>query len=529
MGGLVKYLFGPGRHEEHTNQRIVGGSDPTWLGTTTPNDQDLAQLIAELDDPRVRHGDRTKNGHVYHLVVSLPEADGQVRDGQWQETAQAFADRLGFDEHVHWVAIHHGLSSKGNDHIHMVANLIRGDGRTANLWQDRIRRREVCIELEEKYGLTATAPAGLGAEALTRGEVDRLRQGAVADIVDLGKYRLATVVRAVAAGARSEPEFIERLRGEGLVVRPYQKDDQPGVVTGYSVAQRSNPGERAPLVWYGGGRLGKDLRLPALRTKWGQTDEQRKAAAGAWFSDATRRRAAEPRNLAGAADALRQAAGRLQKVPPEDRFSWYIASTEAAGVVAAAAATTTDDRVRRDLIRAWKAINQATPTGTSAGVDVAAGDAAQLRVPDVAGETTARPAVAWPTEQTHPATSNTGEVSALLAGASRVLMAARLADAPQHARVQALLVQAIELAAQISRTIAAQQGATASQRRAAEATTQAATTTRGAARGGWQFTQTGAEVLEASRTRRAAGDELGADPTAQPHIVRGPQQPEPER
>ena len=173
-------------------------------------------------------------------------------------------------------------------------------------------------------------------------------------------------MRAVAAGARSEPEFVERLRGEGLVVRARQ---EKGAARCHHrvLGRRAQRRGRDRLVWYGGGRLGKDLRLPALRTRWGQSDEQRKAAAAAWFSEAAQRRKAEPRNLAGAADALREAASKLQKVPPQDRFCWYVAAAESAGVVAAAAGTTTDDRLRRELITAWKAINRATRAPRASG------------------------------------------------------------------------------------------------------------------------------------------------------------------
>jgi hypothetical protein len=509
MGGLLKYLFGPGRAEEHTNQRVVAASDPTWLGTPQPDSETLAQLIAEMDEPMMAHGDSTTAGYVYHVVVSIPAADGSLADPRWRQTAQRFADKLGFDDQVHWIAISHGLSSNGNDHIHFVANLIRDDGRAQKLAFDRMRRREACIELEEEFGLTATSPAGLGqASSLSRREVEQLRSGAVRTVSDLAQYRVATIVRAVATGARSEPEFVERLRGEGLVVRARQDKGRPGVITGYSVAARSGGDDR--LLWYGGGRLGRDLRLPALRTRWGQTEEQRKAAAGAWFSDAAQRRKAEPRNLAGASEALREAAGKLQKVPPEDRFSWYVAANESAGVVAAAANTTTDDRLRRDLIKAWQAINRAIPTATSVGAEVAPGDAAQLRVVD-AEQSTERPAAAWP-EAAAPPAESTAEVSALLSGASRVLMAARLSDAPDHVRVQALVIQAIELAAQISRAIAAQHGATPAQRRAAEATRQAAATATTRGRGdGWQFTKVGAEVIESARGKRAAGAGPGVD------------------
>jgi hypothetical protein len=505
IGGLVRYLFGPGRANEHTNQRVVACSDPTWTGTVHPDKATIGQLIAELQDPVVRHGDSTRDGYVYHVAVSLPAQDGQLTDAQWQQAAQRFADKLGFDDQVHWVAINHGLTVNSNDHIHFVVNLIRDDtGRAQKLPYDRMRRREACIELEEQFGLTATAPAGQGqTSSLSRREIEAVRAGQVASVADLSQHRVATIVRAVAAGARSEGEFVDRLRGEGLVVRARYARDDRSTVTGYSVAAKT--GGRDPLVWYGGGRLGKDLRLPALRTKWGQTDEQRKAAAAAWFSDAATRRKAEPRNLAGAADALRQAAVRLQKVPPEDRFSWYVAASESAGVVAAAANTTTDDRVRRELIRAWQAINRATPAATSLGVDVAPGDAAQMRLVDGDQHISQRPTVAWPAPEATSTSDAALEFSTLLGGASRVLMAARMADAPQHIVVQALLVQAVELAAQITRTIAAQQEATAAQRRAAEATERALSVITSPVRpAGWQFTSSGTEVIEAARQARVA-------------------------
>ena len=511
MGGLIRYLFGPGRAEEHTNQRIVAASDPTWLGTAQPDSATLSQLISELDEPVVVHGHKTSAGYVYHLVVSVPTGDGPLSDGRWQQTAQRFADKLGFDEQVQWVAINHGTSSNGNDHIHVVANLIRADdGRVHKLAFDRMRQREACVELEEEFGLTATSPAGMGeGRSLSRREVEQLRSGEVGNVSDLGQHRVATLVRAVAAGARSEYEFVERLRGEGLVLRPRREKDRPGVITGYSVAERAAGGR---LVWYGGGRLGKDLRLPALRTKWGQTEEQRASAATAWFSNAERRRRAGPENLAGAANALRHATSRLQKVPPEDRFAWYIAASESAGVVAAAASATTDDRTRRELIKAWQAIHRATPAATNLGVEVAPGDAAHLGVVDVDVAVSHRPSAAWTAPQQVRLSDGPGELSVLLGGAARVLMAARTTNGPQHAAVRALLVQAVELAAQIARTIAAQQEATAAQRRAAEATERALDVAANPQRpAGWQFTRSGAEVIEAARQAQAGGAALEVD------------------
>jgi hypothetical protein len=158
----------------------------------------------------------------------------------------------------------------------MVVNLIRGDGQLVNLWQDGLKRRSACLELEEKYRLTGTSPAGLGEGSLSRREVEQVRNGRVATVTDLTRHRVSTTVRAVSTGARSEPEFVERLRGEGLIVRPRLDKSKSGHVVGYSVAARGGDAD-GKLVWYGGGTLGKDLRLPALRSKWQQTADQRTA------------------------------------------------------------------------------------------------------------------------------------------------------------------------------------------------------------------------------------------------------------
>lgn len=537
LPGLLRYLFGPGRAEEHTNQRVVACSDPTWAGAGDLDPAGLAQLIAEMDDPKVRHGDHLSAGYVFHVPISLPAADGKLSDGQWQQVAATFAGRLGLDGRVRWVAVGHGANINGNDHLHLVVNLIRDDGTTVGLSWERLRRREACRAAEDRFGLTGTAPAGRGEGALSRREVEAVRSGRVGDVHDLTRHRVATVVRAVAAGARSEPEFVERLRGEGLIVRPRAAKDGPGRVVGYSVAARGGDVD-GKLVWYGGGTLSKELRLPALRARWGQTDGQRGAAAGAWTSAARRTPKAEAVNLAGAADALRAAADVLERVPVGDRAGWQRAAGDSAGVLAAAAAAVPDDRLRRELIGAWTAVRRATPPSLSAPVAESAGAPSP-----VAGDVRSGPAgvaaaagrdpsdepavaVAWTAPELGVPSAPSAELSGWLAG-SRVLMASRLADAPAHTQVRALVVQAAALAAQISRTIAAGRDATSAQHRAAAATARAAELAAARARpAGWQFTKSGEEVLTAARATRATVEAAGTD-TAVSRVSerdRGPEQ-----
>ena len=49
--GLVEYLFGPGRAEEHTDQRIVAAWSVAWEGIEQPDEVQRALLAAELDAP----------------------------------------------------------------------------------------------------------------------------------------------------------------------------------------------------------------------------------------------------------------------------------------------------------------------------------------------------------------------------------------------------------------------------------------------------------------------------------------------
>ncbi|MDQ2760156.1 MAG: hypothetical protein M3Y17_06905 [Actinomycetota bacterium] len=71
-----------------------------------------------------------------------------------------------------WVALRHGISNAGNDHLHVVVPLVREDGTKASTWNDRPRER------------------------------------------------LERTVRACAAAAGDEAEFVRRLRQGGLRVRP---------------------------------------------------------------------------------------------------------------------------------------------------------------------------------------------------------------------------------------------------------------------------------------------------------------------
>ena len=84
---------------------------------------DRAELSVEVPD-----------GHVWHCSLSLRAEEGQLSDERWAAIAGDFVEGMGFTEAsgraaCRWVAVRHGLSTAGNDHVHLVVDLVREVGR----------------------------------------------------------------------------------------------------------------------------------------------------------------------------------------------------------------------------------------------------------------------------------------------------------------------------------------------------------------------------------------------------------------
>ena len=73
--GLIRYLFGPGQANEHTDQRVItsglelGGDALAGVASL-----EIADIGAGLDAAHdVRHD--PKGGHIFHVSLSLPPGD----------------------------------------------------------------------------------------------------------------------------------------------------------------------------------------------------------------------------------------------------------------------------------------------------------------------------------------------------------------------------------------------------------------------------------------------------------------------
>jgi hypothetical protein len=352
--GLVEYLFGPGRAEEHTDQRIVAAWSGAWEGLECPDEVQRALLAAELDAPletlRGLVGERAPARHVYHLSISNHGDDRTLTDDEWAVVAHTVAERLGFTETdtragVRWVAVHHGAASEGRGHIHLQATLVREDGRAVHLSNDYRVLRAVATEMRERFGLEVrTREMGAGTPPLSRVEVQRQVQTRQ----ESDREKLRRTVRACATAARTESEFLAMAGEHGVIVRPrWDTGTGRSAVVGYSVARPSTPGSGEDLVWFGGGKLGRDLTLPALRAGW-TADPGAVAAWRVVDGPATVRKPASARRAPGltpggdtqevaAARAVHQVREALRAVPVGDAQAWSAAARDGAGVLAAAA------------------------------------------------------------------------------------------------------------------------------------------------------------------------------------------------
>lgn len=365
MYGLINYLQGPGKVNEHESPHVVGGDDflQVWYGTETLEKASVAEITDYLEEPRKRFGTKVtaqvteqdpvtgekrvtgyRDAHVWHCSLSLSAEEGALSNEKWQQIASEFMDEMGFTEAsgkspARWVAIHHGASSGGNDHIHIAASMVREDGTRWNAFRDFKKAQEACRGIEQRHGLASVAGPGLGLGE--RGEKPAERASAARDgRSSTVPKELAERVRAAAVGSLSEAEWIQRVRGSGMVVKPFFAKGTTDVVTGYRVSLKpARDGGR--FAFYGGKTLGQDLSLPRLRELWAEPGlEQASAAAAEWQAafkgqPSPGKVSHRPVDEQSAAQRFAGFNERLVMTPHHDRAAWADAARDVSGALSA--------------------------------------------------------------------------------------------------------------------------------------------------------------------------------------------------
>jgi len=137
-GGLTRYLAGKGTDNEHTDQHTVAGT-VHYQGDLSVDKDLVAQIAADLRTySQMWPGTKIPEGKIWHTTISLPPQDGVLSDDRWKEIAEDYMTRMGLTDPrkapIRWTAVRHGLSTERNDHIHIVANLVREDGTKASVF-----------------------------------------------------------------------------------------------------------------------------------------------------------------------------------------------------------------------------------------------------------------------------------------------------------------------------------------------------------------------------------------------------------
>jgi hypothetical protein len=373
VGGLVRYLYGPGRHNEHVDQRLVAcwsGADRQVLAAVEPEwtaagERDYRGLIAELEAPMAYAG-RMDANPVWHCPLRTAPGDRVLTDADWADVAEDLMHRTGIaprgdDGACRWIAVRHDEES-----IHVVAVLARQDGARAHVFRDYPQVRATCLAAEQKYGLVVTAPADrTAATHTTRGEVERAaRTGHALPARDW----LREQVQHAAAGARQPGEFLDRLRVAGVVVR--ERRDSDGTLSGYAVGR---PEQGRDVVFYGGGKLAADLSLPKLQARWTAAGGGMAQAGGAPGAPAGDRAALWSQATQAAAAAAEQVRQHSNSGVHDELANAGDAAAAAAEVLAAASRLVEGDdggpltRAARDYDRAAREVRGRLSEATVAG------------------------------------------------------------------------------------------------------------------------------------------------------------------
>lgn len=375
--GLMRYLVGPGRANEHTNPHVIAGSRDIvrkWGDWETISLSQASEIATRLDaymhetgtfptgktrrfNPATGQvewtGDIEAN-QVWHCSLSLSPEEAALGDEVWGHIASDFMSEMGFTgtdgkAPCRWVAIHHGSAKNGGDHIHIAATIVREDGTKWSPWYDQRRAQKACNVLEHRYGL-------LVVESREHGRGSRCDSAAAQNAAKrAGASRTDRAVleerlRAAATASASEADFVRQARRLGVRLHPRFAHGRTDIVVGYSAALRTENGQQTR--WWGGGRIARDLTLTQLRTRWEDTPTSALEAVEAWKGHYPKRAPYDGPLWEDRIRALGHFRAHLEQLSPTDRVGLANASADIAGLLHAQAITARTSGGRDMLERA---------------------------------------------------------------------------------------------------------------------------------------------------------------------------------
>ncbi|MFE4977939.1 relaxase/mobilization nuclease domain-containing protein [Kitasatospora sp. NPDC056651] len=347
--GLIRYVFGPGRRDEHTDQHLVASWNDFAPDPGRNPHHTIAQLAAQLDQPVKAIAGRAPADTIWHCSVRADPGDRHLDDNDWANIARRIVHATGIAPKgdttaCRWVAVRHA-----DDHIHIAATLVRQDGRLANLSFDRRKAQAEARLIEKEHGLRRLNP-GDGTAAKNPTSAERFKAERTGR-TETPRETLREAVRQAVAGADSEEEFFTRLREAGLRVK--LRHLPSGDLTGYNVALPGDRNRTGEPIWFSGSKLAPDLSLPRIRLRLDSASTTGTPEPGSRRARTGRSTPARSRrDAAGAAERAAAALGR-----DDDEAAAHLVG---AGEILDALAQTSPAATRAELRAAARAFERAT-------------------------------------------------------------------------------------------------------------------------------------------------------------------------
>jgi len=231
-GAMCRYVFGPGRAEEHVSARVITGN------------------IAAEDERGVRVGLREQAAlrpelarASYHVALAAAPEDRRMSDAEWAQVSERFASEMRLDGCA-WVAVRHDdVARDGREHVHLLAVAVTDEGQRWDDSLDRPRAIAACRAIEAARGLqVADAPARRG--YLDAATPQAARQAARRDGEVPDKQRARSALeRAVDRCDGTWEGFQRQAEHEGLRLDVRERDGRVAGV-GVTIDRADGEGER---------------------------------------------------------------------------------------------------------------------------------------------------------------------------------------------------------------------------------------------------------------------------------------------
>lgn len=244
-------------HYRQSFARVIGyaikrGKSPEVIASTL-DARGTQAMIGEMQELAAKSS-RCKQP-VAHFVLSVREGE-RLTDGQWTEAAQRTAEAFGMQQ---MVCIRH--SDTDCDHVHLIANRIKADGKAWATSNDRFKMRTLCQRLEEDFGITATASRS-DRSRVNKDEIEKaarlFKEGKQATAVPV-RMQLAEDIKASLAQSSSPQDFERRLKKRSISTRWRHDRDGKPVGVSFARGEASISGRnagiscRAMMVYFEGG------------------------------------------------------------------------------------------------------------------------------------------------------------------------------------------------------------------------------------------------------------------------------------